>query len=54
MAALRQTLAEAERRQIALNQQGERNQRIPMSHRIARDRQQKQIDDLRRLLDGQD
>ena len=54
MAALRQTLAEADRRQIALNQQGERNQRIPMSHRIARDRQQKQIDDLRRLLDGQD
>ena len=54
LAALRQRLAEAERKQLVSKQQGERNQSMPFSHRIARDRQQKQIDELRRLLDGQD
>jgi|TARA_R110000824_G_C15108162_1_gene666914 hypothetical protein len=53
MAALRQRLAEAERRQIASKQQ-ERTGYMPASHRRNRDRQQKQIDDLRRLTDGQD
>ena len=53
LATLRQRLAEAERKQLASKQQGERNQRISMPQRIARDRQQKQIDELRRLTDGQ-
>jgi len=53
MAALRQRLVEAERRQLASKAQ-ERNEHLPFSHRRARDRQQKQIDDLRRLTDGQD
>ena len=53
LATLRQRLAEAERKQLVSKQQGERNQRMPFSHRRNRDRQQKQIDELRRLLDGQ-
>ena len=53
MAALRQRLAEAERMQIASKAQ-ERTGGMPFSHRRARDRQQKRIDDLRRLTDGQD
>jgi hypothetical protein len=52
-AELMEELTALERRQIASKAQ-ERTGRMPFSHRRARDRQQKQIDDLRRLTDGQD
>ena len=52
-AELMEELKALERIQIASKAQ-ERTGGMPFSHRRARDRQQKRIDDLRRLTDGQD